>query len=83
MNNKDHQKAYRQSQKQKGLVELRGVWIKPELRDKAREILKNQLNALDGAFRGGEKGIKIDGPVCHTRISHNWIQNIQNYCFKK
>jgi len=47
MNNKDHQKAYRQSQKQKGLVELRGVWIKPENRDKAREIIKTLDSAKD------------------------------------
>jgi len=46
MNNKDHQKAYRQSQKAKGLVELRGVWIKSEFRDKVREIIKNQLKCL-------------------------------------
>jgi len=46
MANKDDQKKFRQSQKAKGLVELRGVWIKPELRDKVREIIKNQLKCL-------------------------------------
>lgn len=43
LNNKDRQKKFRQSQKAKGLVELRGVWVKPEDREKARKIINKYL----------------------------------------
>lgn len=42
--NKDRQKQFRQSQKKKGLVELRGVWLDPDhaeaVRREAKELAK-------------------------------------------
>ena len=45
---KDRQKQFRQSQKAKGLVELRGVWCEEQDRAKIRLIAQAAANQFSG-----------------------------------
>ena len=46
MNNKDRQKQFRQTRKNLGLVELRGIWIHPENREKIKKYAEKLEKSL-------------------------------------